>query len=156
MPPVNAVIVGCGRVGAALALRLAAEGHQVSVVDQSMSAFARLGDGFSGEMVVGNGLEEGTLKRAGIESADCFASVTNGDNRNLMMAQVAKHIYGVKRVITRLYDPIRADVFRELGLETFCSTAIGSGIITEYFDTGHNRGPELTEDLARTRSAAAR
>ena len=64
---------------------------------------------------------------AGIESADCFASVTNGDNRNLMMAQVAKHIYGVKRVITRLYDPIRADVYRELGLETFCSTAIGSG-----------------------------
>ena len=151
----KAVIVGCGRVGAALAQQLTAEGHDVAIVDMILAAFNRLGEDFKGRMVVGNGLEEGTLLRAGIESADCFASVTNGDNRNLMMAQVAKHIFGVKRVITRLYDPIRADVYRELGLETFCSTAIGAGIISEYFDTGRNRGPELTEELAR-RSAGAR
>lgn len=142
------MIVGCGRVGAALALQLAAEGHDVTVVDQSLQSFNRLGEDFGGHMVVGNGLEEGTLRRAGIEHADCFASVTNGDNRNLMMAQVAKNVFGVARVITRLYDPIRAEVFRELGVETFCSTAIGSGIITEYFDTGRNRGPALTAELA--------
>lgn len=150
----KAVIVGCGRVGAALARQLTAEGHDVTVVDMTLSAFDRLGENFPGHMVIGNGLEEGTLVRAGIESADCFASVTNGDNRNLMMAQVAKHIFGVKRVITRLYDPIRADVYRDLGLETFCSTAIGAGIISEYFDTGRNRGPVLTEELAKRAAGA--
>ena len=148
------MIVGCGRVGAALALRLVGEGHTVTIVDQNVSAFNRLGEGFPGEMVVGNGLEEGTLVRAGIDRADCFASLTQGDNRNLMMAQVARHIFGVRRVITRLHDPIRAEVYRELGLETFCSTTIGSGIIHEYFDTGVNRGWELTEELGRLRTGA--
>jgi trk/ktr system potassium uptake protein len=154
MPRVKVVIVGCGRVGAALALRLAGESHSVTVVDQSMAAFARLGEEFGGQMIVGNGLEEGTLIRAGIEQADCFASVTNGDNRNLMMAQVAKHIFGVKRVITRLYDPIRADVYAGLGLETFCSTTIGSGIIAEFFDTGLNRGRALSVELAAPQPVA--
>ena len=149
------VIVGCGRVGAELARRLAAEENDVTVVDMQMTAFARLGEDFTGHMLVGNGLEEGTLIRAGIESADCFASVTNGDNRNLMMAQVAKEIFQVKRVITRLYDPIRAEVYRELGLETFCSTVIGSGIIAGFFATGRNRGVELGREFAATAAAPA-
>jgi trk system potassium uptake protein TrkA len=140
---VKVVIVGCGRVGAALARRLVAEGHTVSVVDTNVGAFNRLGDDFPGTMVVGNGIDEGVLRRAGIEGADAFVSLTPGDNRNAMAAQVAKMVFRVPRVITRLYDPIRAEVYRELGLETYCSTSIGVGIVTDYFDTGVNRGPEM-------------
>lgn len=149
------VIVGCGRVGAALARRMVAEGHGVTVVDLNKNAFTRLGEDFTGHMLVGNGLEEGTLVRAGLDTADAFASVTNGDNRNLMMAQVAREIFSVKRVITRLYDPIRAEVFRELGLETFCTTTIGAGVIADFFTTGRNRGVELSRELADLEAARA-
>jgi len=141
------VIVGCGRIGADLARRMVAAGNDVTVVDLTKTAFSRLGEDFGGHLLVGNGLEEGTLRRAGIEQADCFASVTNGDNRNVMMAQVAREIFHVKRVITRLYDPIRAEVYRELGLETFCSTVIGAGIIADFFGSGRNRGVELTREF---------
>ena len=134
------VIVGCGRVGSLLAKRLATEGHAVSVIDEKPSAFERLGDDFDGEMVVGNGLEGATLRRAGIEKADCFAAVMPGDNRNLMAAQLARDIFKVPRVITRIYDPIRAEVFREMGLETICSTVIGANLIHDYFIDGVNRG----------------
>src|SRR5207302_1415948 len=82
---------------------------------------------FKGNMVPGNGLDEQTLRRAGAEGADCFAAVTNGDNRNLMAAQIAKEVFGIGRVITRVYDPIRAEVYRDIGLETICSTVIGAG-----------------------------
>lgn len=143
MPNVKVVIVGCGRVGSALALRLVAEGHEVGIIDSNVGAFNRLGDNFPGDMVVGNGIDEDTQRRAGIEKADAFASLTNGDNRNLMAAQVAKEVFGVKRVITRLYDPIRAAVYREIGLETFCSTAIGVGIVSDFIHNGINHGPEL-------------
>jgi trk/ktr system potassium uptake protein len=133
------VIVGCGRVGSTLARRLASEGHSVSVVDEKPAAFERLGDDWTGEMVVGNGLEAATLRRAGIEHADCFAAVTPGDNRNLMAAQLARETFKVRRVITRVYDPIRAQVYREMGVETICSTTIGAGLIHDYFIDGVNR-----------------
>ena len=133
------VIVGCGRVGSTLARRLSQEGHTVSVVDLSMAAFNRLGEDFTGNMVPGNGLDEQTLRRAGIESADAFASVTNGDNRNLMAAQMAKIVFNVPRVITRVYDPIRADVYWQMGLETICSTIIGASLIRDFFVDGVNR-----------------
>ena len=134
------IIVGCGRVGARLARQLDAEGHSVAVVDQQVSAFERLGRDFRGAMVVGNCVDEAVLRRAGIEGADCFVSVTNGDNRNLMAAQIAQRIFKIKRVITRLYDPIRESVFREMGLETFCPTTLGADLIREYFLDGVNRG----------------
>jgi len=133
------VIVGCGRVGSFLARRLDKEGHQVAVVDLSMAAFTRLGEDFRGKMVPGNGLDEQTLRRAGIEAAEAFASVTNGDNRNLMAAQMAKVVFNVPRVITRVYDPIRADVYRDMGLETICSTVIGASLIHDFFIDGVNR-----------------
>jgi trk system potassium uptake protein len=136
--PVKIVIVGCGRVGSTLARRMAEEGHEVSIVDENMPAFARLGEEFGGQMVVGSGIDEEVLRRAGIEQADCFASVTNGDNRNIMAAQIAKEVFKVGRVITRIYDPIRADVYRELGLETICPTTIGAALLEEFFVTGHN------------------
>ena len=134
------VILGCGRVGSYLARRLDGEGHEVSVIDLDTSAFNRLGEDFRGEMVPGDGLDEQTLRRAGAEGADCFAAVTNGDNRNLMAAQIAKEIFGVGRVITRVYDPIRAEVYREIGLETICSTVIGAEIIHDYFTAGATDG----------------
>jgi trk system potassium uptake protein TrkA len=90
-------------------------------------------------MVVCNGLEGATLRRAGIERADCFAAVMPGDNRNLMAAQLAREIFNVKRVITRIYDPIRAAVYREMGVETICSTVIGAGLIHDYLIDGVNR-----------------
>ena len=134
------IIVGCGRGGARRARQLDAEGHTVAVVDQQVSAFDRLGREFRGNMVVGNCIDEAVLRRAGIEGADCFVSVTSGDNRNLMAAQIAQRIFKVKRVITRLYDPIRESVFREMGLETFCPTTLGADLIREYFLDGVNRG----------------
>src|SRR5260370_39941542 len=108
---VKIVIVGCGRVGSTLARQMVAGGHDVSIVDENVSAFGRLGEDFDGQMVVGSGIDEEVLRRAGIETADCFASVTNGDNRNIMAAQIAQKIFRVNRVITRIYDPIRADVY---------------------------------------------
>jgi trk system potassium uptake protein len=146
MLPVRIVIVGCGRVGSTLARRMVQEGHQVAIVDENVSSFARLGEDFEGQMVVGSGIDEEVLRRAGIEQADCFASVTNGDNRNIMAAQIAKEVFKVGRVITRIYDPIRADVYRELGLETICPTTIGAGLVHEFFTTGHN--PAQTGALA--------
>ena len=133
------VIVGCGRVGSELARRFEAEGNQVAIIDERPAAFARLPEDFKGEMIVGTGLDEGVLRRAGIESADAFAAVTNGDNRNIMAAQVASVVFKVPRVITRIYDPIRADFYRTLGMETLCSTAISAGIIHDYITTGVNR-----------------
>jgi trk system potassium uptake protein TrkA len=135
---VKVVIVGCGRVGSTLARELDTAGHQVTIVDERVSAFNRLGDSYGGSMVVGTGIDESVLRRAGIEEADCFVAVTNGDNRNIMAAQVAKVIFKVERVITRIYDPIREQSYREFGLETICSTTIVSGMITTYFTTGAN------------------
>src|SRR5260370_22242099 len=130
------VILGCGRVGSYLARQLMGEGHQVSVIDVNTAAFNRLGEDFTGNMVPGKGLDEETLRRAGIEDADCFASVTNGDNRNLIAAQIANDVFGVHRVITRIYDPIRAEVYRDIGLETICPTVIGAQMIHDYFVAG--------------------
>jgi len=120
------VIVGCGRVGAMAAVALSKAGHQVTVIDINGRAFDRLGPDFNGEMVLGNGIDEDVLRQAGIEKADGFASLTNGDNRNIMAAQIAREIFKVPRVITRIYDPMRQDVFSELGLDTVCPTLSGA------------------------------
>jgi trk system potassium uptake protein len=120
------VIVGCGRVGAMAAVALSKAGHQVTVIDINPRAFDRLGPDFNGEMVLGNGIDEDVLRQAGIEKADGFASLTNGDNRNIMAAQIAREIFKVPRVITRIYDPMRQDVYTELGLDTVCPTLSGA------------------------------
>jgi trk/ktr system potassium uptake protein len=123
------VIVGCSRVGAMAAIALSKAGHQVTVIDMNRRSFDRLGPDFSGEMVLGNGIDEDVLRQAGIESADGFASLTNGDNRNIMAAQIAREIFNVPRVVTRIYDPMREDVYRELGLDTICPTLSGANQI---------------------------
>ncbi len=104
---------------------LVADGHQVTVVDINRNSFSRLGPDFPGEMVLGNGIDEDVLRKAGIEQAEGFASLTNGDNRNIMAAQIAREIFHVPRVITRIYDPIRENVYRELGLNTTSPTLTG-------------------------------
>lgn len=120
------VILGCGRLGAYLARRLVAQGHQVTVIDQDASALARLGDDFPGRTVVGTGIDEDILRRAGVAEADAFVAVTNWDNTNVMAVQVAREILGVPRAICRLYDPLRDEFYRSLGLETICPTLWGA------------------------------
>lgn len=125
------VILGCGRAGAYLAQKLVVEDHRVTVVDKDSAAFARLGPDFAGELVVGKGIDEDVLRRAGIERADAFVAVTNDDNTNIMAAQVVREIFGVQRVICRIYDPLREEIYRTMGLETVCPTILGVAKIRE-------------------------
>lgn len=128
----NIVILGCGRVGATLATQLDEAGHTVAVIDSSSDSFQRLSPKFKGEKIVGNGVDEETLRRAGLETADAFAAVTNGDNRNIMAAQIAKEIFNIKKVVCRIYDPLREQTFREeLGLETICPTQVISSLVAD-------------------------
>ncbi len=128
-PSLRVVILGCGRVGAALARQLAQEGHAVAIVDLARDAFRRLGTHFKGQRVVGTGLDQSTLKQAGIDQADIFIAVTQGDNTNIMAAQVARDVFQVARVIARIYDPIRAQEYREMGINTLCTTTLAAGLI---------------------------
>lgn len=125
------VILGCGRVGAHLARMLTEEGNQVTVIDRNRAAFARLGEDFPGNVVVGTGIDEDVLRRAGIEGADAFVSVTNGDNTNVMAAQLVKRLFKVPRAMCRIYDPLREEIYRNMGLETFCPTVWGAMRIKE-------------------------
>jgi trk system potassium uptake protein TrkA len=115
---VHIVIMGCGRVGAALALQLAPLDHTISVIDQDPLAFRRLGDHFPGNEVKGVGFDRETLIQAGIEQAGAFAAVSSGDNSNIIAARVARETFGVQRVVARIYDPKRAEVYERLGIPT--------------------------------------
>ena len=123
------VILGCGRVGARLATMMDLEGHSVSVIDYSSESFRRLEPNFRGTTTIGNGVDEEILIRAGIKDADAFVAVTNGDNRNIMASQIAKEIFNIKKVVCRIYDPIRQSTYNELGLETICPTIVGAQML---------------------------
>ena len=123
------VIMGCGRVGSQLAAQLYREGHTVSVIDMSAKAFVRLPDDFGGLTVIGTGIDEDVLRSAGIEAADAFVAVTEGDNRNIMAAQVAREIFGIPEVVARIYDPGREAIYRELGIDTICPTTLIGSLI---------------------------
>jgi len=125
------VILGSGRVGVYLAQTLDEAGHDVTVIDRSSDSLQRLGSEYGGKMILGTGIDEEVLKKAGIEKADAFVAVTNGDNTNAMAAQIAKHIFHVPHVVARLYDPVREETYRLLGLETVCSTVMGAERIRE-------------------------
>ncbi|MDH6138672.1 MULTISPECIES: potassium channel family protein [Kitasatospora] len=112
------VIMGCGRVGSALARALERQGHSVAVVDQDPTAFRRLGAGFHGRRVTGVGFDQDTLREAGIEEAGAFAAVSSGDNSNIIAARVARENFGVEHVAARIYDPRRAEVYQRLGIPT--------------------------------------
>ena len=123
------IIMGCGRVGGRLAGMMDAAGHDITIMDLNAYSFRRLPTGFGGKALVGNGVDQEFLKAAGIEQADVFLAITQGDNRNLMASQIAKHIFGVPRVITRVYDPLRQEIFATLGLDTISPTTIFADII---------------------------
>jgi trk system potassium uptake protein TrkA len=115
---VHVVILGCGRVGSTLARSLVRRDHTVAVIDQDATAFARLGEDFPGQIVNGIGFDRDTLTEAGIEGADAFAAVSSGDNSNIIAARVARETFGVDRVVARIYDPKRAEVYERLGIPT--------------------------------------
>ncbi len=127
----NVVIMGCGRVGARLAGIMNSEGHKVTLMDVDPYSFRRIPPDFGGEAIIGSGTDEDALKKAGIENADVFVAVTQGDNRNVMAAQIAKHIFNVPRVVCRIYDPIREEMYRELGIETISPTKVGANLLRE-------------------------
>ena len=127
----KAVIMGCGRVGAQLAGLLDADGHSVTILDVDSYSFRRLPPNFKGTALVGNGIDEESLKKAGIEEADVFVALTQGDNRNVMAAQIAKHIFNVPRVICRIYDPLRQELYSTLGLEAISPTTIFAQLLKE-------------------------
>jgi trk system potassium uptake protein TrkA len=118
------IIVGCGSLGAGLARELSVYGHDVVVVDKDSSAFRELGTEFNGITVLGTGIDEDVLKKAGIEDADVFVAVTSTDSVNIMAAQVAKYIFKVKKVIARVYNTEKDYVYSELGLETICPISV--------------------------------
>jgi trk system potassium uptake protein TrkA len=115
---VHIVIMGCGRVGSALAQTLEEQGHTVAVIDQDPTAFRRLGSSFGGRRVTGVGFDQDTLREAGIEEAGAFAAVSSGDNSNIIAARVAREMFGIENVAARIYDPRRAEVYQRLGIPT--------------------------------------
>ncbi len=123
------VIMGAGRTGVLLADRLLAGGHGVTMIDWNPRSFLRLPDNFLGDTVLGNALDQDVLRRAGIESADVFLAATAGDNRNIMAAQMVRELFDVPRVITRIKDPIRAEIYRVRGIEVDCRTIAGADAI---------------------------
>lgn len=125
------VIMGCGRVGSTIAARLEREGSTVTVVDTDPYSFRRLPSDFKGETLVGSGYDDHVLEAAGIRQADAFLALTQGDNRNLLAAQMAKHLFEVRVVVARVYDPFRGEMFANLGLRTFSPTNIGADMAYE-------------------------
>ena len=114
----HVVVVGCGRVGSEIAGTLEQQGHTVSIIDKRKDAFRRLPKGFAGNRIVGFGFDRDTLAEAGIGEAGALASVTSGDNSNIMSARVARETFGVERVVARIYDPRRAAIYQRLGIPT--------------------------------------
>lgn len=134
----HVVVMGCGRVGSSLALALAGNGHSIAVIDRDESAFRRLGENFPGERVRGIGFDQDVLRKAGIERADAFAAVSSGDNSNIISARVAREMFGVERVVARIYDAKRAAVFERLGIPTVATVPW----TTERFMTALGDSPE--------------
>ncbi len=146
------VILGCGRVGSTLARQMALEGHAVTVIDLTGDAFRRLGPRFKGNRVVGTGLDQDTLRKAALERADVFIAVTQGDNSNIMAAQLAREVFSVPRVIARIYDPIRAQAYREMGIITLCTTTLAAGLIRAEALGGAEGGPVMRAAEAADRA----
>jgi K+ transport systems, NAD-binding component len=133
------VIVGCGRVGAGLAEQLAREGHEVTVIDVNTEAFSRLEPDFPGQAIRADGTDEDVLRRLGTDKADWFFALTEGDNRNAFAAQMANENFGVKNVVAKINDPVRAEAYTMLGLATICRTRLLVDALARY--TGLDSDP---------------
>jgi trk system potassium uptake protein TrkA len=141
---VKTVIVGCGRVGSVLADSFDRAGHQVIILDLQTTAFDRLPSTFRGAAVRGDGTDEDTLRRAGAESADLFMAMTEGDNRNVMSAQLATEALDARQVIAKINDPVRASAYAELGLATLCRTNLMASAVSTFLGLDLTFGPGLT------------
>lgn len=129
------IVAGCGRLGSYLATLLSKEGHDVVVVSRNREEFSNLGNEFSGEIVEGVEFDIDTLKSAGIEKADAFAAVTGDDNTNIVAAKVAKKIFNVPIVVARVFDPVKEQTFKLLGIDCVCPTTVGAFAIYSKFLT---------------------
>ena len=129
------VIMGCSRVSARLAGFMDADGHKVTVLDTDAYSFRRLPPTFGGNSLLGSGADEDALIRAGIEEADVFLALTQGDNRNVLAAQMAKHTFNVPRAICRIYDPLRAEMYSTLGLDVISPTVVFAQLLKEKLES---------------------
>ena len=127
----NVVIVGCGRLGSILACLLDEEGHGVTIVDTNAESFARLSQGYRGRAILGLGIDEDILRSAGVEKADAFVALTDGDNTNLMATQIAKHVFGVPILICQQKDAGRGEFYSTMGIMTVSPTSIGAEAIRQ-------------------------
>jgi trk system potassium uptake protein len=152
---VKIVIVGCGRVGSVLAEQFDAGGHEVIVIDLSTRAFDRLSGEFKGQAIRGDGTDEDTLRRAGASDADVFLALTEGDNRNVMAAQVAAENLGVEKVVAKINDPVRAAAYAELGITTVCRTTMLSDAIQGFLGFQPSGMPAVIAAVAHHHDAPA-
>lgn len=143
------IVIGCGRVGARTAAELDQRGAHVTVIDHNPRAFNRLPPGFGGDSVRGSGTDEDVLRAAGADQADILMALTEGDNRNALAAQLGKHQFGVPRVIAKINDPLRAEAYRTLGLETICRTVI----LSDALITAAEHGAEATNGFVAAPTA---
>ena len=143
----NAIVVGCGRVGSQLAMMLSVEGHNVTVIDRDEDAFRRLGSTFNGVTIKGLGFDEEVLDEAGIRKADVFAAVTDLDNTNLMAAEVARKIFGVPHVVARLYNPQRERTYQQLDMDYVCGTTLVAEKLLEKIEAGHGHHVQIIGDV---------
>lgn len=127
----KAIIMGCGRIGSRVATLLSEQGHDVVVIDHDNNAAGRLSASFKGRLVKGVGFDRDVLKEAGIEQADAFVAASSSDNANIVAARIARNVFHVPRVVTRLYDPLRAEIYERLGLTTISSSAWGAQRIVQ-------------------------
>lgn len=137
------IIVGCGRLGANLANTLSNDGDNVLIIDQNKNSFRRLASNFGGLSIVADGSDLDKLREARIENASAVIAVTNHDNTNIMVAQIARDMFGVERVIARLYDPECEIVYRQLGISTICPSTLSANEIDKLLETS-----EKKEDIA--------
>ncbi|GIV05891.1 MAG: hypothetical protein KatS3mg016_1466 [Fimbriimonadales bacterium] len=126
------VIMGCGRTGSMLALLMSRVGHEVTVIEKSQDALLRLGKRHACNLIVGDGLDEDTLRRAAVDKADAFIACTNGDNTNLMVVQMVRELFGVQRIAAKVNDPVRAEAYREYGIFTVTSGSILAGYLRDW------------------------
>jgi trk system potassium uptake protein TrkA len=139
----KAVIVGCGRVGAALAEVFDTAGYEVTIIDRSQAAFERLPAMFRGTAIRGDGTDEDILRGAGAEGADVFLSLTEGDNRNIMAAQLAAEVLRAGKVIAKINDPLRASAYADLGIASLCRTNLMAGAVFEYLGMPARNAPGI-------------
>lgn len=146
----NVVIMGSGRVGGTLANRLSTEGHKVSIIDTHTASFEKyLAGDFAGETVLGDGIDEDVMREAGIEKADVFVASARGDNHNLMASQIAKVLFGVKRVVCRCNDAVRAEIYGDLGLIIVSPSRIAADALHDALSDNSRHHEDVSASIRR-------